>query len=162
RSRPYRRAHDRRQAAGRDPERAARADGRRPAARRPERGLRGPRARRRDPPAAPPPPHRRLPPLDRGKPPPGPPRAGKPPCPPGPASWWGAGGRGGSGEAEAAGVEGALGPLVRPARHRAVRLLLHLHAVLVRAPLVRVARRVPGAQAGIVTAPRGNNQAVTA
>ena len=66
-----------------------------------------------------------------------------------------------SGEAEAAGVERALGALVRPARRRAVRLLRHLHAVLVRAAVARVDRRVPGASKKIARPPRGNNHAMT-
>ena len=48
-------------------------------------------------------------------------------------------------EAEAARLEGALGALVLPARDRAVHLLRPLHAVLVRAAVARLARRVPGA-----------------
>ena len=49
RSRPHRRADDRRAASGRDPQRADRPDGRRPELRRPERDLRGSRACRGDP-----------------------------------------------------------------------------------------------------------------
>ena len=63
---PGRRAHDRCAAARRDPQRADPADGRRPQLRRPERGLRGSRARGGDPPAARLPGDRRLGALDRG------------------------------------------------------------------------------------------------
>ena len=48
-------------------------------------------------------------------------------------------------EAEAARLEGALGALVLPARGRDVHVLRSLHAVLVRATVSRLARRVPGA-----------------
>ena len=73
--------------------------------------------------------------------------------------------RGGSArEAEASGPALALGDLVASARRRARRLLRALHAVLVRAAVARLARRVPRRRAGrtpcrLVTPPRGKNQA---